>query len=122
MRRREPVHPLRVAVVQAAPVVFDVEKTLAKLRDLAAEAARQGARLVVFPEAFVSAYPKGLGFGARMGTRSPEGREEFRRYYESAVEVPGPATEAIGAAAGRHHLFLVVGVVEREGGTLYCTA
>jgi nitrilase len=113
---------LRVAVVQAAPVVFDVGRTVGKLRDLAADAARQGARLALFPEAFVSAYPKGLGFGARMGMRSPEGREEFRRYFDSAVAVPGPATDLLGAAARDHRLHLVVGVVEREGGTLYCTA
>ena len=115
------MNPLRVAVVQAAPVVFDVQRTLAKLRDLAAEAARQGARLAVFPEAFVSAYPKGLGFGARMGMRSPEGREEFRRYFDSAIDVPGPATEAIGEPTRAHRLYLVVGVIERDGGTLYCT-
>jgi nitrilase len=114
--------PLRVAVVQAAPVVFDVPRTLAKLADLAADAARRGARLAVFPEAFVPAYPKGLGFGARLGQRSPEGRDEFRRYFDSAVAVPGPAVDALGAAARAAGLFLVVGVVERDGGTLYCTA
>ena len=114
--------PVRVAVVQAGSVVFDVERTLAKLQDRTADAAGRGARLAVFPEAFVSAYPKGLGFGARMGSRSAEGREEFRRYFDSSIAVPGPATEAIGAAARRHHLFLVVGVIERDGGTLYCTA
>ncbi len=54
--------------------------------------------------------------------RSPEGRDEFRRLYEIAVEVPGEATESIGTAARDHAVHLVVGVVEREGGTLYCTA
>src|SRR5262249_36142037 len=112
---------VRAAVVQAAPVVFDVRRTLDKLSDLAADAARRGAALAVFPEAFVSAYPKGLGFGARMGMRSPEGREEFHRYYDSAIAVPGPATETIGAAARAGRLHLVVGVIERDGGTLYCT-
>src|SRR5205085_4571450 len=112
---------LRAAVVQAAPVVFDVPRTLAKFRDMAADAARAGAQLIVFPEAFVSAYPKGLGFGTRMGMRSPEGREEFRRYYESAIAVPGPATDAIGATALDSRAHLVVGVIERDGGTLYCT-
>jgi nitrilase len=116
------VKPIRVAVVQAAPVVFDVARTLDKLRDLAAEAGRQGARLAVFPEAFVSGYPKGLDFGARVGMRSPEGREQFRRYFESAIDVPGAATDAIGAAARAAGLFLVAGVIERDGGTLYCTA
>jgi len=113
--------PFRAAVIQAAPVVFDVRRTLEKLRSLTADARRQGAKLVVFPEAFVSAYPKGLGFGARTGMRSPEGREEFRRYYDSAIDVPGSATEVLGAVACDHRLHLVVGVIERDGGTLYCT-
>jgi nitrilase len=117
-----PTSPVRVAVVQAAPAVFDVPRTLAKLADLAADAARRGARLAVFPEAFVPGYPKGLGFGARLGTRSPEGRDEFRRYFDSAIDVPGPATDAIAAAARAGRVHLVVGVVERQLGTLYCTA
>src|SRR5262249_58667755 len=107
-----PTAPVRVAVVQAAPVVFDVPRTLTKLRDLTADAARRAARLAVFPEAFVSAYPKGLGFGARLGMRTPEGRDEFRRYFDSAIDVPGAATETIGAAASDANLFLVVGVVD----------
>src|SRR4051812_46521535 len=98
--------PLRAAVVQAGSVVFDAPRTLAKLADLAADAARRGARLAVFPEAFVSGYPKGLDFGARVGRRSPEGREQFRRYFESAIDVPGPATEAIGRAARAGSLHL----------------
>jgi nitrilase len=114
--------PFRAAVVQAAPVVFDLARTLDKLADLAADAARRGAALAVFPEAFVSAYPKGLDFGARIGSRSAEGREQFRRYFESSIDVPGPATERIGRAAKAGGLHLVVGVVERDGGTLYCTA
>jgi nitrilase len=114
--------PVRVAVVQAGSVLFDTARTLDKLATLTAEAAGGGARLVVFPEAFVGGYPKGLGFGARMGSRTPEGREEFRRYFDDAVEVPGPATELIGNAARDHGLYLVVGAVERAGSTLYCTA
>ncbi len=109
------------AVVQAAPVAFDRERTLDKLRDLAADAARHGARLAVFPEAFVSAYPKGLDFGARVGMRTREGREDFRRYFDSAVDVPGPAVDFLGRVARENRLHLVVGVIEREIGTLYCT-
>src|SRR6187455_407375 len=114
--------PVTVAVVQAAPVLFDTPRTLQKLAGLAAEAARRGAELVVFPEAFVGGYPKGHDFGLSLGVRTPEGRDEFRRYFEGAVEIPGPATEAIGSVARDHGLHLVVGVVERAGGTLYCTA
>ena len=113
---------VKAAVVQAAPVVFDVARTLDKLADLTADAARRGAELVVFPEAFVSAYPKGLDFGARLGMRSPEGREDFRRYFESAIDLPSPESEAIGRAARSAKAHLVVGVMERAGGTLYCTA
>ncbi len=109
------------AVVQAAPVPFDRERTLEKLRDLAADAARRGAKLALFPEAFVSAYPKGLDFGARLGMRTREGREDFRRYFDSAVDVPGPAVDFLARVARENRLHLVVGVIEREIGTLYCT-
>ena len=90
------------AVVQAAPVVFDAAATLERIRDLTADAAQAGATLVVFPEAFISAYPKGLDFGARVGMRSPEGREMFRRYFDSAIDVPGPATESLARTAKAH--------------------
>ncbi len=90
---------MRVAVVQAAPVLFDTPKTLQKLADLAADAARKGAELVVFPEAFVGGYPKGHDFGVSVGIRSPEGRDEFRRYFENAIEISGPGAELIGAVA-----------------------
>ncbi|HZT31996.1 MAG TPA: carbon-nitrogen hydrolase family protein [Bryobacteraceae bacterium] len=113
--------PVPVAVVQASAVFCDRERSLEKAVELLAEAAGSGARLVVFPEAFVSGYPKGADFGARVGMRSPEGRREFRRYFESAVEVPGTATAQLGAAARAHGVYLVIGVIEREIGTLYCT-
>ena len=113
---------VRVAVVQAAPVSFDRDCTIAKVRALTAEAAARGARLVVFPEAFVSAYPRGMTFGAVIGDRSAEGREWYRRYWESSVDVPGPATDTLGEIARETNAHLVIGVIERDGGTLYCTA
>ena len=113
---------VRVAIAQAGSVLFDRERTLSKLEALAADAARRGAQLIVFPEAFVGGYPKGSDFGVRLGQRSPEGRELFRRYFEDAIEVPGPIVERIGRTAREHAVHLVVGVVERGGGTLYCSA
>ena len=112
---------VKASVVQAAPVPFEREKTLEKVRALSAEAAKQGSQLVIFPEAFVSAYPKGLDFGARVGMRKPEGREDFRRYFDSAVDVPGPAVDYLGRVAKENAIHLVIGVIERDGGTLYCT-
>jgi nitrilase len=109
-----------VAVVQAGAVLFDTEASVAKAERLLAEA--EGARLVVFPEAFLGGYPKGHDFGARVGSRTPEGRKLFRHYYESAIDVPGPATERIGEAARAIGAWCCIGVIERDGGTLYCTA
>lgn len=112
----------KVAVVQAGTPMFDTPATLAKLERLAAEAAVQGAVLAVFPEAFVGGYPKGLDFGARVGSRTQNGRDWFARYHASAIDVPGAEVTAIGEVARAHSMQIVVGVIERDRGTLYCTA
>jgi nitrilase len=101
--------------------MFEPKATLAKVRGLTADAATKGAKVVVFPEAFVSAYPKGLDFGARVGSRSPQGRDDFRKYFDSAIDVPGWATEQLSRMAKESGVYLVIGVIEREIGTLYCT-
>ncbi len=115
----------KAAVVQAAPVLFDREATVEKACRLTAEAAANGAQVILFPEAFIPAYPRGLGFGTVVGSRSPQGRLTWQAYWESAVDVPSPVTEALGAAARAANAYLAVGVIEREGhgsrGTLYCT-
>ncbi|MCP5038385.1 MAG: carbon-nitrogen hydrolase family protein [Rhodobacteraceae bacterium] len=110
------------AVVQASSVLFDTERSLQKLADLTSDAASTGAQLIVFPEAFIGGYPKGLDFGARLGMRSPEGRDMYRRYYDAAIDVPGPDCDRIGEAAAAAGAHMVVGVIERDQGTLYCTA
>jgi nitrilase len=114
-------NPFKAAVVQAASIAFDRERTIEKAALLSAEAASKGARLVVFPEAFVSAYPRGLDFGAVVGNRTEEGRRDFQRYWESSVDVPGPAVDHLSRIARANNIYLVMGVIERDGGTLYCT-
>jgi nitrilase len=113
---------VQAAVVQAAPIGFDREQTLAKLERLIGEAAGGGAQLAVFPEAFGPGYPRGIDFGTVVGRRTSEGRDQFRRYFDGALVVPGPDVDRIAAAAREQAIHLVVGVVERDGGTLYCTA
>jgi nitrilase len=114
--------PKHVAsVVQAGSILFDTPRTLEKLADLAATVRATGASLAVFPEAFVGGYPKGEQFGVSLGRRTAEGREEFCKYFQSAIDVPGAETEFIGKVARENHLYLVTGVIERSGGTLYCT-
>lgn len=112
---------IRAAVVQDAPAAFALEPTMTKVAALVAKAATEGAQLVVFPEAFIGGYPKGVDFGARVGMRLPEGRQEFQRYWQGAIDVPGAETHQLGELARAHRLHLTIGVIERERGTLYCT-
>lgn len=113
---------IRAAVIQAAPQAFELDATFDRLERLVAEAADKGAQIAVIPEAFIGGYPKGADFGARVGMRSEAGREAFERYYWSAIDVPGKGTDRLGAIAKAHGIILVVGVIERDGGTLHCSA
>lgn len=114
--------PFRAAVVQAAAVTDDslasAERAAARVR----QAAAQGARLVVFPEAFIGGYPKGATFGAPVGLRRPEGREDYRRYHANAIALDGPEVALLAEAVRETGAFVVIGVIERDGGTVYCTA
>lgn len=111
------------AVIQAAPILFDVENTLQKTAELVNEAAQKGADLMLFPEAFISAYPRGLSFGTVVGSRSEEGRDTWLQYWNSAIEENGPESDRLGAMAKSSSTFLVMGVIEKDStsGTLYCS-
>lgn len=115
----------KVAVVQAAPVFFNREATIEKTCSLILEAAAQDAKLILFPEAFIPAYPRGLSFGTVVGNRSAAGRRTWQRYWANAVDVSGPAIETLGEAARQAGVYLAIGVIERDNqfsqGTLYCT-
>jgi nitrilase len=116
---------LTVAAVQAAPVLFDQQATVAKACGLIRDAAERGSALILFPEAFIPAYPRGFSFGTVVGSRSPKGRLVWQRYWENCIDVPGPATEKIGEAVRKAGVHLALGVIERDsrfsGGTLFCT-
>lgn len=112
--------PIRAAAIQAGSTLFDTPATLAKARALLADALSEGARLIVFPEAFLGGYPKGVDFGVRVGMRAAEGRALFRRYAEAAITVPGPETDAIAKTLRNADAVVVMGAVERAGATLYC--
>jgi nitrilase len=116
---------LKVAVVQAAPVLFQRDATVEKACSLVAAAAQQNAELILFPEAFIPAYPRGLTFGAVVGSRTLQGRQTWQVYWENAVDIPSPATDALGDAARQANAYLCIGVIERDNqysrATLYCT-
>lgn len=116
---------VKVAVVQAGPVLFDRQATVEKSRELIYTAADHNAQLVLFPEAFIPAYPRGLSFGMVVGSRNAEGRRIWQRYWDNSVTIPSPTTEALGEAVRETGIHLAIGVIERDnqfsGGTLYCT-
>jgi nitrilase len=103
-------------------VLFDTPSTLQKVEKRCHEASSAGAQLLVFPEALLGGYPKGLTFGATVGNRTDEGREHFRRYFQASIQCPGPETETLASWAKELSLHIVIGVVERTGGTLYCSS
>lgn len=112
----------RVAVVQAGSVPFDPKAATTKAVGLIGDCARQGATLAVFPEAFIGGYPKGSTFGSTVGHRSDPGRQLYERYVRAAVTLDGGEVEQLEIAANEHGVFVVIGVIERLGHTLYCTA
>ena len=113
---------MKVAVVQASPVLFDCDATLDKTEHLVSEAAGTGAELVLLPEAFIPAYPRGLSFGTVVGQRSLEGRRLFQRYFDEAFELSGASFERLSRIVKQANVFVAIGVVEKDpSGTLYCT-
>ena len=111
----------RIALIQAEPVMFDKAAGLEKTLKLIDEAAQKKPDLVVFPELFIPGYPFGMTFGFVVGARQEEGRTDWKRYYDNSVLVPGPETDALSAACAKHHIYLSIGISERdrETGTLY---
>lgn len=116
---------IRVAVVQAGSVIMDLERTMGKTLSYIRKAAGKGANLVVFPEAYISAYPRGLSFGFVVGSRTMEGRKDWKRYYDSSIEVPSAETDRLCQAAKEADVYLSIGVIEKDAlhidSTLYCT-
>lgn len=96
--------------------------TLARILSFESRISAAGARLVAMPEALLGGYPKGSTFGTYLGYRQPEGREEYARYYDNAIDLDGPEVEALAGFAQRTGASLVIGAIERDGGTLYCSA
>ncbi|MFO7886838.1 MAG: carbon-nitrogen hydrolase family protein [Eubacteriales bacterium] len=116
---------LKVAVVQDSPIIFNLEKTMGKTIELIKKAALTGAKLIVFPESFIPCYPRGLTFGMVVGSRTKEGREDYQRYYDNSVAVPGPEVDQLAELSKELDIYLSIGVTEKNGkgidGTLHCS-
>lgn len=105
---------VRVAVIQAASVIMDCDASIEKAVSFIEQAGEKGAKIVVFPEAFLPAYPRGLSFGTIFGSRTDDGRKDWYRYWENSIPVPGEATAQLGAAAREAGVYLIMGVIERD--------
>jgi len=118
---RDVKHTCKIALVQAEPVLFDKDASLAKALNLIEQASEKDAELIVFPELFIPGYPIGMNFGFSMGKRTEAGREDWMRYYNASLLAGGPEFEALAAAAVKAKAYISMGFSERDAvkGTLY---
>jgi nitrilase len=116
---------VNVAVAQLCSVFMDREGSIRKACEYIREASKSGVQVLLFPEAFISGYPRGLTFDSTIGSRGEKGRRDWVRYWRSSVPLPSEALEELARTIREAHMYVVIGVVEREGsgsqGTLYCT-
>ena len=114
---------IKIGIVQDTPVLFDREKTIDKTESIIMDARPENYQLLLFPEAFIPGYPRGLSFGTTIGNRTEAGREMFLRFAQNSIDVPGPYTDRLGSMAKKAKTYLAIGVSEKDrvSGTLYCT-
>jgi len=114
---------LKVALVQASPIMFNKDATIDKVCGQILEAGENGAELIVFPESLIPCYPYGLTYGFTVGSRTEACRDDWKIYYDNSVICPSADTDKIGAAAKEAHAYVSIGYTERDmdNGTLYCS-
>lgn len=112
----------KVAVVQAAAVPFNPQKTVDKAASIIKRLAKSGVKLAVFPEAFLGGYPKGSCFGSVVGNRSASGRALYQKYVDSTIQLHGAELKRLKKIAHKHHMIIVMGMIEKLQRTLYCTS
>lgn len=107
----------RLAIVQAAPVMFDKDACLQKALSLLQTAANSGAELIVFPELFLPGYPYGMTFGYTVGSRTEPGREDWKVYYDNSILANGAEMRQLIDRAKRLGVYLCFGYSERDENT-----
>lgn len=114
---------LKVCLIQDHPIFFDKEKTLQKVESLCTQNAKEGYQLIVFPESFIPGYPRGLSFGARIGSRSEEGRELYAEYQKQSFDLDSGDLQRLVKLSKKLGIYLVIGVTEKSKlhGSLYCS-
>ncbi len=113
---------ITIAALQIGSDPSGTAATLENILGFEAQIKAANCQLLVMPEAVLGGYPKGADFGARVGYRTEKGREEYLAYWQQAIDLDGPEVVALCELALRTTTDIVIGVIEREGTTLYCTA
>lgn len=111
----------RVAALQIGASPLGTQATIDKILTYESQIKGSDIKLVVMPEATIGGYPKGSTFGTYLGYRTQSGREEFAQYHKNAISLPGPETNVLLEFSNRIGATLVVGAIEKNGTTLYCT-
>lgn len=114
---------VKVGVIQATPVLFDLEKTVAKVIEWIEKGAKEGCELLLFPESFIPCYPRGLDFDAIVGRRTEKSRDLWLEYWNNSIETTSKYINQISEAIKKANLFVALGVTEKEnkGGSLHCS-
>ena len=114
---------IKVGLVQESPIFFDKSKTIDKLESLTKQYANQGCDLLVFPESFIPGYPRGFSFGAKIGSRTAEGRKLYAEYRDNSIDLKSTDLKRLENIAKSNGIYLVIGVTEKEdaNGSLYCS-
>ncbi len=114
---------VKVGVVQDSPVFFDKDKTLGKIAELATKYSKQGCELLVFPESFIPGYPRGFSFGAKVGSRTDEGRKLYREYRENGLDLESEDLRFLEELSKSTNTYLVIGATEKvdANGSLFCS-
>ena len=114
---------LKVGVVQDSPVFFDKAKTLSKIESLTIRYTKAGCELLVFPESFVPGYPRGFSFGAKVGSRTDEGRKLYQKYRDNSIDLGSAELKFLENLSKSTGAYLVIGATEKVdvNGSLYCS-
>ena len=111
-----------IAALQIGPDPKGKSATVQNILSFEQQIKESKANLVVLPEAVLGGYPKGEGFGTRLGYRTQEGRDAFKEYFNNSIEMDGPELAQLAGLSTRTGATLVIGIIERAGSSLFCTA
>ena len=114
---------IKVCLIQDSPVFFDKEKTIEKIEHLSRKYAKEGCELIVFPESFIPGYPRGFSFGAKIGSRTNEGRNLYSEYHKNSLDIESRDLKRLEELAKTENIYLVIGITEKQNtsGSLYCS-